>query len=97
VHSLSGHFPTLCDHLCKLEPYKSKELSFRLQIVTGGVEPGAKFTMDPRSITLNVGELKYLLLNMSTLLRHLARYTMAEKDISEYVHSSTVSSYFVAP
>jgi hypothetical protein len=72
-------------------------LSFRLQTVTGGVEPGVKFTMDRRSLTLKLGGLKYLQLNMSTLVRQLARYTMAEKDVSEYVHSSIASSSFVAP
>ena len=73
------------------------ELSFRLQTVIGGVEPAAKFTMDRRSITPKVGELKYLLLNMSILVRQLARYTMAENDVSGYVHSSIASSSFVAP
>jgi hypothetical protein len=53
--------------------------------------------MDRRSITLNVGELTCLLLNMSTLFRQVALYTMAEKDVSEYVYSSTASSSFVAP
>jgi hypothetical protein len=72
-------------------------LSFRLQTVTGGVEPAAKFTMDLRSIILKVGELNCLLLNMSTLVRQLARYTVTEKDVSEYVHSSTGSFSFVAP
>jgi hypothetical protein len=72
-------------------------LSFRLQTVIGEVEPAAKFTMDRRSITLKLGELTYLLLNMSTLVRQLAQYRMAEKDFSEHVHSSTVSSSFVAP
>ena len=57
----------------------------------------AQFHHDRRSITLKVGELKYMLLNMSTLVRQLARYTMAEKDVSEYVHSSTASSSFVTP
>ena len=78
-------------------PYKCNELSFRLQTVTGGAEPASNFTMDRRSITLKVGELKYLLLNMSTLVRHLGRLTMAEKDVSEYVHISIASSSFVAP
>jgi hypothetical protein len=48
------------------------ELSFRLQTVTGGVDPAANFTMDCRSITLKIGELKYLLLNMSNFVRQLA-------------------------
>ena len=65
--------------------------------MTRGVEPASKFTMDRRSITLKVGELKYVLLNMSTLGRQLAQYKMAEKDFSEYVHSSTASSSFVSP
>jgi hypothetical protein len=78
-------------------PYKYNELSFRLQTVTGGVEPASKFTMDRRSITLNVGELKYLLLDMSTLVRQLAQYTMSDKDVNEYVQISTASSSFVAP
>jgi hypothetical protein len=34
---------------------------------------------------------------MYTFVRQLARYAMAEKDVSEYVHSSTASSSFVAP
>ena len=65
--------------------------------MTVGVEPAAKFIMDLRSITLKFGELKYLLLNMSTLFGLLARYTLAENDVSEFVHSSTASSSFVAP
>ena len=97
LHTLSVHLPTLCEHLCKQEPYRCNELSFRLQTVTGGIEPAAKLTMDRTSITLKVGELKYLLLNMSTLVRQLARYTMAENDVSGYVHSSIASSSFVAP
>ena len=69
----------------------------RIVFPTGGVEPAAKFTMDRGSITLKFGELKNLLLNMSTFFRQLARYTMAEKDVSAYVHSSTASSRFMAP
>ena len=65
--------------------------------MTGGVEPAAKLTMDLRSIILKVGELNCLLLNMSTLVRQLERCTMAEKDVSEYVHSSTASFSFVTP
>ena len=53
--------------------------------------------MERSSITPKVGELKYLLLNISILVRRLSRYAMAEKDVSEYVHSSTASSSFVAP
>ena len=62
LHTMSVHLPSLCEHLCKQEPYRCNELCFRLQAVTGGVEPAAKFTMDRRSITLKVGQLKYLLL-----------------------------------
>jgi hypothetical protein len=97
LHTLWVHLSTLCEHLCKQEPYKCNELSFLLQTVTGGVEPAAKFTNDRRYITLKVGELKHLLLNMSSLVRQLARYTMAEKDVSEYVHSFNASTSFVAP
>ena len=74
-----------------------ERIFFRLQTVTGGVEPAAKFTMDRRSITLKVGELKYLLLDMPTLVRQLAQYTMSDKDVNEYVQISTASSSFVAP
>ena len=93
---MSVHLPTLCEHLYKQELYKWNEFPFRLQIVTGGFEPGAKFTMDRRSLTLKVCDLKYLLLDMSTFVRQLARYTMSDTN-SEYVHSSTALSSFVAP
>jgi hypothetical protein len=69
MHNLSVHLPTLCEHLWKQEPYKCNEFSFRPQTVTGGVEPAAKFTIDLRSISLKFGELKYLLLNISSLVR----------------------------
>ena len=72
-------------------------MSFRLQNKTGGFEPASKFTMDRRSIRHKVGELKYLLLNMLTFVRQLARYTMAEKDVSEYIHTSIAPASFVAP
>jgi hypothetical protein len=39
----------------------------------------------------------HVLLKLSTLVCQLARYTMAEKDVSEYVHCFTASSSFVAP
>ena len=96
--TLSFHLPKLCKHLCRQKPYRCNKMSFRLQTVTGDV-PVARMSMDRRSITLNVGELNYLLLNLPTLVHRLSRYRMAEKDVGEYVQSvagSTASS-FVAP
>jgi hypothetical protein len=73
-------------------------LSFRLQIVTGD-EPAAKISMNRMSITLKVGELNYLLLNLPTLVNQLTRYKLAEKDVREYVQSAagSTASSFVAP
>ena len=65
--------------------------------MTGVEVAAAKVTMDRRSITLKVGELNYLLMNLPTLVHQLARYSMAEKDVGKYVQISTASSSFVAP
>ena len=85
--NLSFHLPKLCEHLWKQGPYRCNELSFCLQTVTG-VEAAAKISMDRRSITVKVGELNYLLLNLLTLVHQLKRYRMSEKDVGKYVQSA---------
>lgn len=41
-----------------------------------------RIALDRTSVTLSVPELEYLLLNLTTLTNQLARYKLAEADVS---------------
>jgi hypothetical protein len=56
-----------------------KEMSFRMQTVA---ENFVRIALDRTSVTLSLPELEYLLLNLTTLKNQLARYKLAEADVS---------------
>jgi hypothetical protein len=70
VPTLALHLPKLCVHRTRDEPYKCNEMLFRMQIVA---ETSAKVALDRGSIALRLPELEYLLLNLTTLAKQLAR------------------------
>ena len=49
------------------------------------------------SVTLNLSELEYMMLNLTALSNNLARYKLAEADISAYVQSAAGATTFVPP
>jgi hypothetical protein len=55
LYTLSVHLPAVCEYFCKKERHSCNELFFRLNILTGGFEPAAKFIMDYTSISLKAG------------------------------------------
>ena len=60
-------------------------------------ENSAKIVLDHTSITLRLHELKYLLLNLTTLANQMARYKLAEADVSAYVQITAGAMSFVPP
>ena len=54
-------------------------MSLRMQTVG---ENSATIVLDPTSITLRLHELEYLVLNLATLANQMARYRLAEADVS---------------
>ena len=53
--------------------------------------------LDRTSVNLKIPEIEYLLLNPTVLYNQLARYWMAEPDVTEYVQSVTGATAFVPP
>jgi hypothetical protein len=68
----------MCEHLVKGEQYKCNEMSFRMQTVA---ENSVKITLNHASLTLRLHELKYLVLNLTTLVNQIAWYKLAEADV----------------
>ena len=54
-------------------------MSFRMQIVA---ENSTKIALDRTSVTLKLTDLQYLLLNLAELTNRLARYRLAEAEVS---------------
>ena len=52
----------------------------------------ARIALDRTSVMLKLPELEYLMLNLTALSNQLARYKLAETDVSVYVQSG--SDYF---
>jgi hypothetical protein len=65
---------------------------FRIQTVA---ENSARIALDRSSVSLRLPELEYLLLNLTTLANQLARYKLAEADVSAYVQSAAGATTYV--
>jgi hypothetical protein len=61
-------------------------MSFRKQTVT---KNSSRIILDRTSVTRTLPELEYLVLNLNPLPSQLARYRLAESDVSAYVQSAT--------
>jgi len=94
VSTLALHLPRLCENLARGERYMCTEMSFWMQTVA---EKAAIIAFDRTSVTLNVPEFEYLMLNLTALSNQLARYKLAEADVSAYVQSSAGPTTFVRP
>lgn len=84
VLTLALHLPKLCKHLARTN-------------VTCATEISARIALDRTSVTTSLPELEYLLLNLTAQANQLARYKMAEADVSVYVLSATRATAFVPP
>lgn len=69
-------------------------MSLRMQTVA---ENSARIALDWTFVILRLPKLEYLLLNLTALAIQLARYQLAESDVSEYVQSATGCTAFVPP
>jgi hypothetical protein len=69
-------------------------MSFRMQTVPGN---SGRITLDHTSLTLRPHELEYVVLNLTALANQMARYQLAEADLSAYVHSGAEATTFVPP
>ena len=57
-------------------------MSLRMQTVA---ENSSRITLDCTFVILRLPKLEYLVLNLTALAIQLARYQLAESDMSEYV------------
>jgi hypothetical protein len=57
----------------------------------------ARITLDHTSLTLRLHELEYLVLNLTALANQMARYKLAEADVSAYVQSAAGATTFAPP
>ena len=86
VSTLALHLPKLCEHLARGERYRCNEMSYRTQTVA---ENSARIALDRTSVTLRLPELKYLLVNLTTLANQLVWYKLDEADVSAYMQNAT--------
>ena len=61
-------------------------MSYRTQTVA---ENSARIALDRTSVTLRLPELKYLLVNLTTLANQLVWYKLDEADVSAYMQNAT--------
>jgi hypothetical protein len=61
------------------------------------VDNSSRIALDRTSFNLKLPEIEYLLLNPTALYNQLARYWLAEPDVTEYVHSAAGTTAFVPP
>ena len=94
IPTLALHLPKLCGHLLRGEQYKCNQMAFRMRTVA---ENSASIALDHMSITLNLHELEYLLLNLTSLANQMTRYILAEADVSAYLQSAAGATTFVPP
>ena len=60
-------------------------------------ENSARIVLDLTSITLRLHDLEYIVLNLTTLANQMARYRLAEADVSAYVQIAAGAASFVSP
>jgi len=60
-------------------------------------ENSARIAIEPASINLKLPELDYLMLNLTAMANQLARYRLAENDVSSYVQSAAQAMGYVPP
>jgi hypothetical protein len=94
IPTLTLHLAKLCEHLVRSEQYMCNEMSSRMQTVA---ENSARIALDHTSVTLRLHELENLVLNLTTLAHQMARYKLAEVDVSAYVQSAAGATTFVPP
>lgn len=80
--------------MCKQQPYIYRELPF-CQLTGGGGD--AKLTLDNISMTLKTNELNYLLSNIAVTENQLARYIIAQHNVTSYVTAATGTNLTVQP
>lgn len=61
------------------------------------VDNSSRIALDRTAFNLKLPEIEYLLLNPTAPYNQLARYWLAERDITEYAQSATGANAFVPP